>query len=146
MERAASGNRIRISTVHPGIIDTAIWTKPLASTGTNAPIDPNEVTKTGGTGRQAQDIANRVLLLASDTSSYMTGAELVIEGGMTGGARSRWTELEGLRLSFSGIRKVELLASDIASTSTKRPATSTRPEAIGHRSAFVMTNPLPPPQ
>src|SRR5690349_9111713 len=89
MERAASGNRIRISTVHPGIIDTAIWTKPLASTGTNAPIDPNEVTKTGGYRSaepgQAQDIANRVLLLASDTSSYMTGAELVIDGDMRGG-------------------------------------------------------------
>jgi NAD(P)-dependent dehydrogenase (short-subunit alcohol dehydrogenase family) len=88
MECAAAGDGIRINTVHPGVIDTPIWTKIPASAGSNAPIDPNEVAKVGvslGRAGQAQDIANGVLFLASDASSYMTGAELVIDGGMTGG-------------------------------------------------------------
>jgi Enoyl-(Acyl carrier protein) reductase len=78
----------------PGVIDTPIWTKLPTSSGSNAPIDPNEVAKAGvplGRAGQAQDIANGVLFLASDASSYMTGAELVIDGGMTGGARPRWS-------------------------------------------------------
>jgi NAD(P)-dependent dehydrogenase (short-subunit alcohol dehydrogenase family) len=94
MECAAEGDGIRVNTVHPGVIDTPIWTKLPVSAGSNAPIDPNEVAKAGvpfGRAGQAQDIANGVLFLASDASSYMTGAELVIDGGMTGGARPRWS-------------------------------------------------------
>jgi NAD(P)-dependent dehydrogenase (short-subunit alcohol dehydrogenase family) len=73
MECAAAGDGIRINTVHPGVIDTPIWTKLSASTGSNAPIDPNEVAGAGvqlGRAGQAQDIANGVLFLASDASSY----------------------------------------------------------------------------
>jgi NAD(P)-dependent dehydrogenase (short-subunit alcohol dehydrogenase family) len=94
MECAAAGDGIRINTVHPGVIDTPIWTKLPLSPGTNQPIDPNEVARSGvplGRAGQAADIANGVLFLASDASSYMTGAELVIDGGMTGGARPRWS-------------------------------------------------------
>ena len=68
--------------------------KLSGSGGRNVPIDPNEVAKAGvplGRARRAQDIANGVLLLASDASNYMTGAELVIDGGMTGGTRPRWS-------------------------------------------------------
>ena len=92
MECAAAGDNIRINTVHPGVIDTPIWTKIPVSAGRNTPIDPHEVAKAGvplGRAGDAQDIANGVLFLASDASSYMTGAELVIDGGMTGGTRPR---------------------------------------------------------
>jgi len=94
MECAAAGDGIRVNTVHPGVIDTPIWTKIAGSAGRNVPIDPNEIAQAGvpfGRAGTPQDIANGVLFLASDASSYMTGAELVIDGGMTGGARPRWS-------------------------------------------------------
>jgi NAD(P)-dependent dehydrogenase (short-subunit alcohol dehydrogenase family) len=92
MECAAAGDGIRINTVHPGVIDTPIWSKLGIVSGQNAPIDPIAAARAGvplGRVGEAQDIANGVLFLASNASSYMTGAELVIDGGMTGGARPR---------------------------------------------------------
>jgi hypothetical protein len=47
------------------------------------------------TARQGWRSARRrklgVLFLVSDVSRYMTDGELVIDGGMTGGARPRWS-------------------------------------------------------
>ena len=68
MECAAEADGIRVNTVHPGVIDTPIWTKLPVSAGSNAPIDPNEVAKAGvplGRTGQAQDIANAVRELRS---------------------------------------------------------------------------------
>jgi NAD(P)-dependent dehydrogenase (short-subunit alcohol dehydrogenase family) len=54
MECAAAEDGIRINTVHPGVIDTPIWTKLPVSAGRNVPIDPNEVAKTGGIVRKGR--------------------------------------------------------------------------------------------
>jgi NAD(P)-dependent dehydrogenase (short-subunit alcohol dehydrogenase family) len=97
MECAGAGDGIRVNSVHPGIIDTPIWGKiPTSAAGNmgNAPIDPEERAKLAtplGYAGQARDIANGVLYLASDASRYMTGAELVIDGGMFAGAVARRT-------------------------------------------------------
>ena len=84
---------IRCNSVHPGIIATPIWDKiPTGAQGnrSNAPIDPREraanVVPLPRVG-EAQDIANGVLFLCSEAANYMTGQELVIDGGMTAGGR-----------------------------------------------------------
>jgi NAD(P)-dependent dehydrogenase (short-subunit alcohol dehydrogenase family) len=90
MECASRGDGIRVNSVHPGIIDTPIWGK--LSGGRNAPIDIDEYGRRGaplGRVGKPQDIANGVLFLASDAASYITGTELVIDGGITGGQITR---------------------------------------------------------
>src|SRR6266446_7685004 len=95
MECASREDGIRVNTVHPGIIDTPIWGKirpDLAAGGRNAPIDIEEYGRRGaplGRVGKPQDIANGVLFLASDAASYITGTELVIDGGITGGQITR---------------------------------------------------------
>ncbi len=88
LECAQNGWSIRVNSVHPGIIDTPIWTKlnPAFQEDGSAELDPKELAAMAvpngvlGTG---QDIANGVLFLASDESSYVTGTELVIDGGVS---------------------------------------------------------------
>jgi 3alpha(or 20beta)-hydroxysteroid dehydrogenase len=71
---------IRVNSIHPGVIDTAML---RAQTGD---IDLNAVFKRGVPLRRAgtpQDVANMALFLASDDSSYCSGAEFVVDGGAT---------------------------------------------------------------
>jgi NAD(P)-dependent dehydrogenase (short-subunit alcohol dehydrogenase family) len=93
LECAAAKDGIRCNSVHPGIIDTPIWTKidqdgVLAAgiglpSGSNA-IDPNMIAMATPLGFPGSpfDIADGIVFLASDESRYMTGSELVIDGGM----------------------------------------------------------------
>jgi NAD(P)-dependent dehydrogenase (short-subunit alcohol dehydrogenase family) len=90
LECAQANDRIRVNSVHPGIIDTPIWTK--LPPGANAPLDPQAIAAAvvplGEAGRP-EDVADGILFLASEASRHITGSELVIDGGMTAGRLTR---------------------------------------------------------
>lgn len=86
LECTQSGWPIRVNSIHPGIIDTPIWTKVNAEmlNGENA-IDVEGMAQLGvpmGKPGSPEDIASGVLFLASDEAAYITGTELVIDGGI----------------------------------------------------------------
>ena len=88
MECANAKDGIRVNSVHPGIIETPIWLSiiPSGEPGTNAPPDLDAMSTMAvplGVKGYPLDIANGVLWLASDESRYVTGAELVIDGGLS---------------------------------------------------------------
>lgn len=79
---------IRVNSVNPGDTDTAMLRDEGVQTGiVNANTSQDEYLKDCGCGRplarigMPEDIANAVLFLASDLSSWITGAALVVDGG-----------------------------------------------------------------
>lgn len=70
-ELAASG--VRVNSIHPGLIETPMTTG----------IDATQLQIPLGRAAKPEEVSNLVLFLASDESSYSTGAEFVIDGGLT---------------------------------------------------------------
>ena len=73
-------DHIRCNSVHPGPVETAMLQEALAD-----PTTREERLRRVPLGRvgTVDDIAYGVLYLASDESSFVTGSELVIDGGST---------------------------------------------------------------
>ncbi len=69
---------IRVNSVHPGIIDTAMTKGILDDKKQKAKMLAKIPLKRAG---QPVDIAGPVVFLASDAASYMTGSEVVVDGG-----------------------------------------------------------------
>ena len=76
-----AGESIRCNSVHPGVIETPMTTPMMLNTQEGR--DLNASRHPLGRVGQPEDIAYGVLFLASDESSFMTGSELVIDGGLT---------------------------------------------------------------
>ena len=78
VQYAAEG--IRCNSVHPGPIDTQMIREAFPDDDVrNARISVLPMGRMG----EMDDVAKGVLFLASDEASYMTGSELVIDGGAT---------------------------------------------------------------
>jgi 3alpha(or 20beta)-hydroxysteroid dehydrogenase len=77
---------IRVNSVHPGGIDTPM-TRPGDDLGGFTADDQAEVYDAMAMARvgQPEEVAKLVLFLASDESSYCSGAEFIIDGGQTAG-------------------------------------------------------------
>ncbi len=86
LECGAARDGVRVNSVHPGIVETAIWDSLIPA---KAGAPPRAVLLDGlassgiplGRVGRVEEIAAGILWLASDESSYMTGSELVLDGG-----------------------------------------------------------------
>jgi len=77
---------IRVNSIHPGFIETPMVINGLAqlSEEERAVMDAQlQMAIPMGEMGRPEDIANAALFLASDESRYMTGSELVVDGGYT---------------------------------------------------------------
>ena len=90
LEFARKGYRVRVNSIHPGVIQTDMGDQTFVSRARN--LGTNDVDavrdmalRTHPIGRLGtpDDIAKGIVYLASDDSAFMTGAGLVVDGGLT---------------------------------------------------------------
>ena len=79
---ADRGYGIRANSVHPGSIDTPILDADKAKYGERAITAREQSIPLGRLG-QAEEVAYAILFLASDEASFVTGTELIVDGGFT---------------------------------------------------------------
>ncbi len=72
---------VRVNSVSPGLIDTPIHPK-MGAAGEDVRENARQAIPLGRAGRP-EDVANAVAFLASDEASYITGIELIVDGGLT---------------------------------------------------------------
>jgi NAD(P)-dependent dehydrogenase (short-subunit alcohol dehydrogenase family) len=72
---------IRVNSVHPGVVET-----PMAAAGLDQlGVSPDRLKKAYPLRRfgQPSEVANAIVFLLSDDASFITGAELTVDGGLT---------------------------------------------------------------
>lgn len=80
LECAALGNGVRANSVHPGQVATPLLEQAMAESGRlQSTLERIPIGRLG----QPVEIADALVFLASDESTFMTGSELTIDGGYT---------------------------------------------------------------
>lgn len=87
---------IRVNSISPGMINTNIYKhvfdipeekfERLKKQLTEISVKSQPIAKAG----QAEDIASMVLMLASDDGSFITGTDILVDGGITLAERAAW--------------------------------------------------------
>jgi NAD(P)-dependent dehydrogenase (short-subunit alcohol dehydrogenase family) len=90
LEFARKGYRIRVNSIHPGVIQTDMGEQTFAARARSYGSNDVEAARrtalsTHPIGRLGvpNDIAKGIVFLASDDAGFMTGAGLVVDGGLT---------------------------------------------------------------
>jgi NAD(P)-dependent dehydrogenase (short-subunit alcohol dehydrogenase family) len=90
LEFARKGYRIRVNSIHPGLIQTDMGEQTFVSRARNLGTNDVDEVRQQAMSRHPigrlgvpEDIAKGIVFLASDDSGFMTGAGLVIDGGST---------------------------------------------------------------
>jgi NAD(P)-dependent dehydrogenase (short-subunit alcohol dehydrogenase family) len=90
LEFGRKGYRVRVNSIHPGVIETDMGAQTFAARARHHGSNDVEAARkvalaTHPIGRLGvpNDIANGIVFLASDDAGFMTGAGLVVDGGLT---------------------------------------------------------------
>jgi len=70
---------IRVNSVAPGVVDTALWARNKAIPGVVEQIEAQTPLRRWA---QPDDIADAIVFLASDAARFVTGETLCVDGGM----------------------------------------------------------------
>jgi 3(or 17)beta-hydroxysteroid dehydrogenase len=84
---AEQGWKIRCNSIHPAAILTPMW-EPMLGTGEDRERRMEAIVKDTPLRRfgTSEEVASLAVLLASDEATYMTGAELTLDGGLLAGS------------------------------------------------------------
>jgi NAD(P)-dependent dehydrogenase (short-subunit alcohol dehydrogenase family) len=79
-----SERHIRVNCICPGYIDTRLWDEYLRSSA-NPEALAEQTTALHPLGRRGvpADVSEAALFLASDSSAFITGTDLIVDGGLT---------------------------------------------------------------